>query len=61
MSKPSEEVLFYARCQLEGMLAENADRAAKDYSQAYPEASFLRLAEETRAAFRAASQLDSNP
>ncbi len=61
MSKPSEEVLFHARCELEGMLAENQDRMSKGYSQAYGESAFLKLAEDTREEFRKAMEYDTNP
>ena len=58
MSKPSEEVLFYARCQLEGMVAENDYRKHRGEVVAYTEDAFVKLAEETRGAFRAACEFD---
>lgn len=50
-----QEILFYARCQLEGMLAENAERARRGQAVAYVETDFLKLAEETRQLFREAA------
>ena len=61
MSKPSEEVLFYARCQLEGMLVVNLERQRHNEAPAYPEEAFMRLAEETRGDFRTAQGFDTNP
>ena len=60
MSQPSQEVLFYARCKLEGMLAENEERRRRGEAIAYVEDAFIRLAEETRGYFRTAQQYDTN-
>jgi len=60
MSQPSQEVLFYARCQLEGMLAENELRKHRGESPAYKEDDFLSLAETTRGLFRRATEFDEN-
>jgi len=61
MSQPSQEVLFYARCQLEGMLVENQDLQRRGESPAYTENAFYALAEQTREAFRKAMGYDTNP
>lgn len=60
MSQPSQEVLFYARCQLEGMLIANIERLSKGEAPMYNEGAFYRLAEETRGAFREAQLYDTN-
>lgn len=59
MSKPSEEVLFHARCELEAMLAENRERERRGLSPAYGESAFLTLAENTRGEFRKAMEHDT--
>lgn len=59
MSKPSEEVLFHARCELEAMLIANIERARKNESPVYNEDFFWRLAEETRELFRSAQNFDT--
>jgi len=50
----AREVLFYAECQLQAMLAANQERMAKDSTVSYTEDAFLNLAEQTRGAYRRA-------
>lgn len=56
-SQQLAEILFYAQCQLQGMIAENQDRLDKGLAVAYTEEAFVRLAEETRSAFRRVANL----
>lgn len=50
------EVLFYAECQLAGMKALNKERVRNGFALAYNEDAFLNLAENTRAAYRKATE-----
>ena len=44
----AQQVLLAGRCELEAMLAENADRESKGLAQAYPASSFFELADRIR-------------
>ena len=46
------ELLFYAECQLQAMIAENKQRERQGLALAYAEEQFLTLAEQTRGAYR---------
>ena len=46
------ELLFYAECQLQSMIAENKQREITEKSMAYNEDAFMDLAESTHKAFQ---------
>jgi len=48
----AQEVLFYARCRLEAMLAENELARQMKVRIVYLEPQFIQLAEETREAYQ---------
>lgn len=50
----AQEVLFYARCQLEGMIAKNQFLTGRGIEIEYTEEDFAQLAEDTRHAYQEA-------